>query len=79
MVVVVAPPPALPLYFQLSVEAAALLVMLPEPLQVPLELSQVPACGMKLSLSLLEPLLLLAQLLLLPQQLRGKEKKGSRR
>lgn len=58
-------PPFLPLYFQLSVESAALLMTPFQHLKVPLDLRQILLCRMKGSLSLLELKLLLAQLLLL--------------
>lgn len=59
----------LPLYFQLGVESAALLMTPFQHLEAPLDLRQTLLCRMKGSLSLLELMLLLAQLLLLLQQL----------
>lgn len=65
-------PRLLPLYLQLSVESAALLLTPFQHLEAPLDLRQISLCRMKGSLSLLELMLLLAQLLLLLQQLSHK-------
>lgn len=65
-------PRSLPLYFQLVVESAALLLTSFQRLEAPLDLREISLGRMKGSLPLLELMLLLAQLLLLLQQLTDK-------